>query len=324
MAGTTGSGLAQSTDAITVEFARCWGYLGQLGVMASDMITRMEGGENIENGIQKITQLRRIVKLVEKTAQIEIDESDARIKKCNFFNRGFCSQGTSCKFEHPLEVCEQYEQEGICVRKKCMNRHLYSCRHYNSNSGCSRGELCSFSHRSRSRSILDEKEAVDDKCVVATKDKENHPDDKWLGSGQFGWLPEVRKHVAAKTSDMTRHGLKVQQVPCQELQDVVEKENKIDSSEATEEKDVYDDLIEAIKKGNGEIEDEMLDKILEGFENDNDKKVEELDDKMLDKILEGFETSDKAKKGDKGKRLKGGKAGTKKPVKKKVARGRGK
>ena len=163
MAGVTGSGLAQSTDAITVEFARCWGYLGQLGVMASDMITRMEGGgENIENGMQKITQLRRIVKLVEKTAQIEIDESEARIKKCNFFNRGFCSQGTSCKFEHPLEVCEQYEQGGVCVRKKCLKRHLYSCRHYNSDSGCSRGELCSFSHRSRSRSILDEKEAVDD------------------------------------------------------------------------------------------------------------------------------------------------------------------
>ena len=148
---------------------------------------------------------------------------------------------------------------------------------------------------------------ANDKCVVATKDKENHPDDKWLGSVQFGWLPEVRK---------------VQQVHCQELQDVVEKENEIESSEATEEKDVYDDLIEAIKKGNGEIEDEMLDKILEGFENDNAKKVEELDDRMLDKILEGFETSDKAKKGDEGIKLKGGKAGNKKPVKKKVARGR--
>ena len=63
---------------------------------------------------------------------------------------------------------------------------------------------------------------------------------------------------------------------------------------------MYDE-IEAMKKGNGELDDEMLDKILEGFENsDNAKKVEERN------------------------RVKGGKVVSKKVGKKKVARGRGK
>ena len=40
--------------------------------------------------------------------------------------------------------------------------------------------------------------------------------------------------MAAETSDP--NGLKVQQVPCQNLQGVVENESEIDSKEATEEK----------------------------------------------------------------------------------------
>ena len=59
---------------------------------------------------------------------------------------------------------------------------------------------------------------------------------------------------------------------------------------------MYDDIIEAMEKGNGELDDKMLDKILEGFETDNAKKVE------------------------RGNRLKGERVVNKKVGKKKVAR----
>ena len=240
MAGATGPGFAPSTDAITMEFSRCWGYLGELGMMAKDMIIRMTG-EN--TSMQQITQLSRIVKLVERAAQMELEENQARCRKCNFFNRGFCSQGTSCKFEHPLEVCEQYEEAGICVTKKCRKRHLYSCRYYNSESGCSRGEFCSFSHRTSSGGSVDEKEKKVNKCVVAPNDRTNNLDNKGLGQGQFGWLPRAREPVAADL-----HVQQVQLVPCQQLQDDVENESEIGSKEAIEERDPFDDLVEAIKK----------------------------------------------------------------------------
>ena len=169
---------------------------------------------------------------------------------------------------------------------------------YNSDSGCSRGEFCSFSHRSISRSIKDDQEKEVDKRVVVPNDEEN---DKGLGSGKFGWMPGATNHVAAETNDL--HGLQVQQDPCQQLQDqeVLQNVEEIDSKEAIGDRDVYDEIIEAMKEGNGELDDEMLDKILEGFENsDNAKKVEERN------------------------RVKGGKVVSKKVGKKKVARGRGK
>ena len=148
---------------------------------------------------------------------------------------------------------------------------------------------------------------------------QNNLDNKGLGQGQFGWLPRAREPVAADL-----HVQQVQLVPCQQLQDDVENESEIGSKEAIEERDAFDDLVEAIKKGN--VEDKMLDKILEGFEtSDSAKKVEELDDEMLDEILQGFETtSDNVRKTEAGNRLKRGKVGNKKPVRKRVARGRGK
>ena len=54
---------------------------------------------------------------------------------------------------------------------------------------------------------------------------------------------------------------------------------------------------------------------------DNAKKVEELGDEMLDNLLKGFESSDKNIAEE--NKLKRMKAEKKKPVKKKVARGRG-
>ena len=88
MAGATGLGMAPSTDAITMEFSRWWGYLGQSGVMASDMIDRIEGESTKYDSLQKINQLHRIVKLVERAAEIELEENEVRCKKYNCSTEG--------------------------------------------------------------------------------------------------------------------------------------------------------------------------------------------------------------------------------------------
>ena len=59
------TGLGSQAGEIIMEFTRCWEYLGQLGVMARDMIE----GEGMENSdLQKKVQLSRIITLVEKAA----------------------------------------------------------------------------------------------------------------------------------------------------------------------------------------------------------------------------------------------------------------
>ena len=53
----------------------------------------------------------------------------------------------------------------------------------------------------------------------------------------------------------------------QQIQEVCE---TVNLEPATEEKDLYEELIEAIQEGNSELQEEMMDKILETFENINE------------------------------------------------------
>ena len=66
--------------------------------------------------------------------------------RCNFYNRGFCRQGSSCEFEHPTKLCEQYLNDGECSRRDCNGRHTYRCRYFQSQQGCYRGISCEFLH----------------------------------------------------------------------------------------------------------------------------------------------------------------------------------
>ena len=90
------SGLGLQADGVIMEFTRCWGYLGQVGVMARDMVNMIDG-EGMENiDLQKKVHLSRIITLVEKAANIDPKEEKLKSKKCNFYNHGFCYQETSC------------------------------------------------------------------------------------------------------------------------------------------------------------------------------------------------------------------------------------
>ena len=274
------SGLGLQADGVIMEFTRCWGYLGQVGVMARDMVNLIEGEgtENIDMQNKK-AQLSRIIYLVEKAANLEPKEEKLKSKKCNFYNRGFCYQGTACTFVHPQEVCELHEQSGTCGRKMCNKRHLYNCRYYNSESGCGRGDSCSFSHRSRSRIVADDQEKfvngvvaanVLEKHPVGTDEEEGKRKGK-LGVGEFGWMPIDSEAASAKTLDLLKPE------DSQTEPEMLKGESKSDKEEVMEKDDLYASLIEAMKEGNSKLEDEMLDKILEGFEDveherDNTKK----------------------------------------------------
>ena len=95
---------------------------------------------------------------------------------------------------------------------------------------------------------------------------------KGLGVGMFGWVPRrMDSSVSMETSnDQHLSSEKVQGVHLlmnkKEVFDEEKKENRKDDDEVEQEKDVYDKLLEAMETGDGELQDEMLDQILEEFD----------------------------------------------------------
>ena len=77
----TVTGLLQQSDVITMEFTRCWDYLGKLGITAKevammlDRVTSDVNNSNTEKDIRlKQAKLERISTLMEKVAYVEIEE----------------------------------------------------------------------------------------------------------------------------------------------------------------------------------------------------------------------------------------------------------
>ena len=72
-------------------------------------------------------------------------ENQKTEKKCKYFNVGYCKYNGDCKFIHPKEVCQKYQQ-GQCNGNKCPNRHPKACKWFKAWEGCRRREACHFSH----------------------------------------------------------------------------------------------------------------------------------------------------------------------------------
>ena len=259
------AGLGEQSDFIIEEFAKCWQYLGQCGMMAKEMVVLLEGQSNSnmeEDIVMKRAQLNRILSVMESIAEIKTREKNSGGKKCNLYNRGFCSNGLDCNFYHPQQLCESFESYGVCEVRKCSKRHLYSCRFFNSRSGCGRGKSCHFSHR-QVRKLEDEKDGdIDKEREVTLNNEENKCGDSdglrkgRLGEGNFGWIPRgMGKHVCES-----------------EIFPIKDQQQESDSREIDEEKDLYDELIDAMNEGNDQLTDEMMDRILDRFEAVGDEK----------------------------------------------------
>ena len=69
------------------------------------------------------------------------------MKKCRYYNRGFCKFSDKCIFVHPLEACNDYLEDGICRKEKCAQRHPRHCRYWTKHQeGCKRENLCQYLH----------------------------------------------------------------------------------------------------------------------------------------------------------------------------------
>ena len=67
---------------------------------------------------------------------------------CNFWNKGFCREGSSCSFDHPQEDCQDHIHSGGCKDPCCPLRHRSVCKHW-SRGQCPKGNKCQFLHKNR-------------------------------------------------------------------------------------------------------------------------------------------------------------------------------
>jgi hypothetical protein len=105
-----------------------------------------------------------------------------------------------------------------------------------------------------------------------------------LGGGKFDWMPIATKAAPAKAFDL--HDCKVQQVSGHELKnepEMVNKERQRDQTEVLNKDDFYDNL-EAVKEGNSKLENGMVVRLLEEFEDvEHQRENTKLEDEMMDK-----------------------------------------
>ena len=78
------------------------------------------------------------------------NETEEEIKKCRYFDTGYCKFKLECKFSHPTETCKTYLEGLKCDRNVCKMRHPKECKWFLGITGCKRRD-CDFLHVSLAR-----------------------------------------------------------------------------------------------------------------------------------------------------------------------------
>lgn len=235
---------------------------------------RIEGNNMVgstEGTTHEKVQVNFIATLVEKVMKDYREDLEPKLRvKCNFYNRGFCRQGSSCEYEHPVNVCEQYLKEGECLKRHCNGRHIYKCRYFQSPQGCFRGNSCEFLH--------------DNQGIVPP----NVEDDHALSNHNMESVQVTTKITNTETSTVNLETIGEDSTSEEENddkpdQEILPKEVK-EHEMGEDEVDGYTMLEKAIDAGM-ELDNDLLDKILEGMNKDEvAKDSEEVKKKKTKKV----------------------------------------
>ena len=114
--------------------------------------------EDLKNCIGK--NEKAIKDLEEKLETLKDEENEVqskvatiKLKKCFFFDTGYCKMGNECRFYHLYNNCETFEKDGICPIFDCKDRHPKDCRYWK-NDICYRGNMCVYRHKNKK--VMDE------------------------------------------------------------------------------------------------------------------------------------------------------------------------
>ena len=68
-----------------------------------------------------------------------------RIKKCRYYNRGYCKYKSKCRYTHPKHICKEYMASQKCEKVDCYDRHPKVCK-WADGKTCQRHDKCKYMH----------------------------------------------------------------------------------------------------------------------------------------------------------------------------------
>lgn len=141
--------------------------LGVEAIKVLDLI-KVEGVQ--EEVLEPFVEVANKAAEAETTTKKEVKEKD--LKRCKWWNRGYCREKEGCSFSHPAGDCQDHLQGG-CHTKGCRTlRHRKICKYFDSRTGCYRGENCEYLHvKKRTEKI----NGFEDK-IVNEKQAQTEPD----------------------------------------------------------------------------------------------------------------------------------------------------
>ena len=106
--------------------------------------------QNYHNVCLIIKDLSEVIRNLETKIQLIERNKEAKnekvLKKCKYFNTGFCKSRGKCLFLHPESICEDYLDSGKCDNfRTCQRRHPKICRYWVKSGECF--QSCAYLHK---------------------------------------------------------------------------------------------------------------------------------------------------------------------------------
>ena len=94
-----------------------------------------------------------VQRVASKVNNRDIEGKDG--EKCRCDDQGYCKHETKCKYQHFLQICQKFLEDGKCeARRSCQFRHPRICKYWkHSKEGCRRKKLCKYLHDQHHASI---------------------------------------------------------------------------------------------------------------------------------------------------------------------------
>ena len=164
--------------------------LQQLGMEAENVVTEVkkmykESGEESGEGLMQFENM--VINAKKGVLGNEIKDKCTSERRCRYWNRGYCREGTTkCPFHHPPDDCQQHLLEGRCSSQGCGQRHRKRCKYWGTPIGCFRKGQCQYLHMGDPNVSTDSTESkeveVEEDIVTEynTPNYENKKKDKYI------------------------------------------------------------------------------------------------------------------------------------------------
>ena len=132
--------LEKRIDTFQVEKQQIFQQLTEIPVKIRETEEELQKRENLLKSYQ-------ILKQKFNENGLRITKEISKIRKCRYYNRGYCKFQEECNFAHPSTICQDLLKNGKCYLRQCPDRHPKICRYWQREEGCRRSQYCTYLHQ---------------------------------------------------------------------------------------------------------------------------------------------------------------------------------